>query len=170
MTIFIAQFWCKTFRANSLLNSYILRVILWRSVFNVVIQWYSNPANLFKKKKFAWSRIWGRESSVRLNNQEDVSFFFFLRFSPGLVDIAMRIASLCAVLSLLVVLFSTTEVTSCYVKANGCSIPGNLPFFYKRTFKPACDKHDVCYYCVRLASFSYYKFIRMTATMSHLHK
>ena len=95
----------------------------------------------------------------------------FLRFSPCLADIAMRTTALCAVLSLLVVLFSTTEVNSCYVKANGCSIPGNLPFFYKRTFKPACDKHDVCYYCVRLAaSFSYYKFIRMTATMSHLHK
>ena len=158
MTIFIAQFWRKTFRANSLLNSYILRVILWRSVFSVVIQWYSDPANLFKQKKFAWSRVFF------------FFFFFFLRFSPGLADIAMRIASLCAVLSLLVVLFSTTEVNSCYVKANGCSIPGNLPFFYKRTFKPACDKHDVCYYCVRLASFSYYKFIRMTATMSHLHK
>ena len=96
---------------------------------------------------------------------------FFLRFSPCLADIAMRTTALCTVLSLLVVLFSTTEVNSCYVKANGCSIPGNLPFFYKRTFKPACDKHDVCYYCVRLAaSFSYYKFIRMTATMSHLHK
>ena len=95
----------------------------------------------------------------------------FLRFSPCLADIAMRTTALCAVLSLLVVLFSTTEVNSCYVKANGCSIPGNLPFFYKRTFKPACDKHDVCYYCVRLAaSFSYYKFIRLTATMSHLHK
>ncbi|CAH3129716.1 unnamed protein product [Porites lobata] len=66
-----------------------------------------------------------------------------------MADIAMRIASLCAVLSLLVVLFSTTEVNSCYVKTNGCSIPGNLPFFYKRTFKPACDKHDVCYYCGR---------------------
>ena len=95
----------------------------------------------------------------------------FLRFSPSLADIAMGTTALCVVLSLLVVLFSTTEVTSCYAKANGCSIPGNLPFFYKRTFKPACDKHDVCYYCVRLAaSFSYHKFIRMTATMSHLHK
>ncbi|CAH3016053.1 unnamed protein product, partial [Porites evermanni] len=72
-----------------------------------------------------------------------------LRFSPGLPDIAMRIASLCALLSLFVVLFSTTEVTSCYVKTNGCSIPGDLPFAYKATFKPACDKHDVCYYCGR---------------------
>ena len=94
----------------------------------------------------------------------------FLRFSLCLADIAMRTTALCAVLSLLVVLFSTTEVNSCYVKANGCSIPGKLPFFYKRTFKPACDKHDVCYYCVRLASFSCYTFMRMTATISHLHK
>ena len=93
-----------------------------------------------------------------------------LRFSPYLADIAMRTIALCAVLSLLVVLFSTTEVNSCYVKANGCSIPFNIPFFYKRTFKPACNKHDVCYYCVRLASFSYYTFMRMTATMSRLHK
>ena len=74
-----------------------------------------------------------------------------LRFSPCLADIAMRTIALCAVLSLLVVLFSTTEVNSCYVKANGCSVPFNMPFFYKRTFTPACNKHDVCYYCVRLA-------------------
>ena len=79
----------------------------------------------------------------------------FKRFSPCLVDIAMRLSALCAVLSLLVVLFLISEVTSCYVKVNGCSIPGKLPFFYKRTFRNACNKHDVCYYCVRLASFSY---------------
>ncbi|CAH3129710.1 unnamed protein product [Porites lobata] len=61
----------------------------------------------------------------------------------------MRLSALCAVLSLLVVLFLISEVTSCYVKVNGCSIPGKLPFFYKRTFRNACNKHDVCYYCGR---------------------
>ena len=38
----------------------------------------------------------------------------------------------------------------CYIKTNGCSVPGGLPFFYKTTFTPACDKHDVCYSCVRI--------------------
>ncbi len=31
---------------------------------------------------------------------------------------------------------------------NGCSIPLGAPFPYKKQFKPACDKHDVCYECV----------------------
>jgi len=42
------------------------------------------------------------------------------------------------------------EVTSqsdCYIKSNGCSVPFGLPFFYKKTFTPACVKHDVCYSC-----------------------
>ena len=38
----------------------------------------------------------------------------------------------------------------CYIKTNGCSVPGGLPFFYKTTFTPACVKHDVCYSCVRI--------------------
>ena len=50
-------------------------------------------------------------------------------------------------------LFSITlQVTSkerCPIKTNGCSVPGGLPFFYKKTFTPACEKHDVCYSCVR---------------------
>ncbi|KAM7441634.1 hypothetical protein ABFA07_009281 [Porites harrisoni] len=61
----------------------------------------------------------------------------------------MRLSALCAVLSLLVVFFLIPEVTSCYVKVNGCSIPGDLSFFYKTKFRLACDKHDVCYYCGR---------------------
>ena len=80
-------------------------------------------------------------------------FLFFLRFSLCPVDIAMRLSALCAVLSLLVVFFLIPEVTSCYVKVNGCSIPGDLSFFYKTKFRLACDKHDVCYYCVRLIFF-----------------
>ncbi|CAH3116095.1 unnamed protein product, partial [Porites lobata] len=35
----------------------------------------------------------------------------------------------------------------CYIKTNGCSIPGDLPFFYKKPFTPACVKHGVCYSC-----------------------
>ncbi|KAL4238249.1 hypothetical protein ACF0H5_002962 [Mactra antiquata] len=30
---------------------------------------------------------------------------------------------------------------------NGCSIPANLPYFYKDVFRPDCNKHDVCYGC-----------------------
>lgn len=36
----------------------------------------------------------------------------------------------------------------CAEHSNGCSIPGDLPFFYKNTFTPACDRHDMCYNCV----------------------
>ena len=39
--------------------------------------------------------------------------------------------------------------SNCHIVSNGCSVPGNLPFFYKKTFTPACFKHDVCYDCVR---------------------
>ena len=67
----------------------------------------------------------------------------------------MRRSALCAMLSALVQLFLIPEVTSCEVDVNGCSIPGDLPFFYKKKFKPACDIHDVCYFCVKLTSFSY---------------
>ena len=69
----------------------------------------------------------------------------------------MRRSALCAMLSALVQLFLIPEVTSCEVDVNGCSIPGDLPFFYKKKFKPACDIHDVCYFCVKLTSFSYLK-------------
>ena len=50
----------------------------------------------------------------------------------------------------LVMLISVAIDASCYMKMNGCSVPFGLPFFYKREFTPACNKHDVCYYCVRL--------------------
>ena len=57
-------------------------------------------------------------------------------------------------LGLVIMLFLSTEPSqSCYTNTNGCSIPGNLPFFYKRTFKPACFRHDVCYECVRVHPF-----------------
>ena len=51
--------------------------------------------------------------------------------------------------ALLMLWLNLEEVEArCYV--NGCSIPGNLPYFYKRRFTPACNKHDVCYACVRI--------------------
>ena len=40
----------------------------------------------------------------------------------------------------------------CGSHADGCSIPLNLPFFYKGTFRSACDHHDICYGCVRPAA------------------
>ncbi|XP_060570352.1 uncharacterized protein LOC132728688 [Ruditapes philippinarum] len=41
------------------------------------------------------------------------------------------------------------EVSPCntYGKTDGCSIPGDLPFFYKGAFRSACNRHDVCYAC-----------------------
>ncbi|WAR13112.1 COP3-like protein [Mya arenaria] len=30
---------------------------------------------------------------------------------------------------------------------DGCSVPGNLPYPYKNTFRPDCNKHDICYSC-----------------------
>lgn len=30
---------------------------------------------------------------------------------------------------------------------NGCTIPLDMKFFYKDDFSPACDIHDVCYFC-----------------------
>eukprot|EP00794_Sanderia_malayensis_P018748 gene18748-20637_t len=31
-------------------------------------------------------------------------------------------------------------------KANGCSVPGNMNAPFKKTFTPACNDHDYCYY------------------------
>ena len=42
----------------------------------------------------------------------------------------------------------------CAQHSNGCSIPGDLSFFYKDFFKPSCDRHDACYGCVRSPSTS----------------
>ena len=49
---------------------------------------------------------------------------------------------------LLMLWLNLEEVESrCY--PNGCSIPGNLTIPYKTYFRRACNKHDVCYACVR---------------------
>ncbi len=54
---------------------------------------------------------------------------------------------LLAVLS--IVLFGESDGT-CISEShvNGCSVPLNSPFPYKKVFEPACHKHDVCYRCV----------------------
>ncbi|XP_031560283.1 uncharacterized protein LOC116296404 [Actinia tenebrosa] len=49
----------------------------------------------------------------------------------------------------------------CRVQVNGCSIPGNLPFLYKKKFTPACNKHDVCYSCGQ-----YYHWSRQSCDIS----
>ncbi|WAR19812.1 COP3-like protein [Mya arenaria] len=30
---------------------------------------------------------------------------------------------------------------------NGCSIPWDLPYFYKDVFERDCNRHDICYSC-----------------------
>ena len=61
----------------------------------------------------------------------------------------MRSLLLVAVLSV-VAIGMNSDV--CGSHADGCSIPLNLPFFYKDTFRSACDHHDICYGCVRPAA------------------
>ena len=54
-------------------------------------------------------------------------------------------------LSMLLLLAATTEIAStCDLKPNGCSIPAKYKKWvgWKGTFTPACNKHDVCYFCV----------------------
>ena len=54
---------------------------------------------------------------------------------------------------------ATARHAHCYVHVNGCSIPGDLPFFYKKKFTPACNKHDVCYGCVSPCHACFQKYI-----------
>ncbi|KAL9975618.1 hypothetical protein ACROYT_G012801 [Oculina patagonica] len=61
----------------------------------------------------------------------------------------MRMVPIFAI-TLLLMLSINPEVTSvsgCKIVTNGCSVPGDLPFIYKKTLTPACVKHDVCYTC-----------------------
>ena len=58
------------------------------------------------------------------------------------------------VLFLMVSTFAVGKVEPCdaHDKTNGCSIPFGWNYFYKDIFKPDCDKHDICYSCVRMKS------------------
>ncbi|KAL9975615.1 hypothetical protein ACROYT_G012798 [Oculina patagonica] len=51
------------------------------------------------------------------------------------------------VLGMLLMLSLNVEEVEARCDTNGCSIPGNLPYYYKSHFTPACNKHDVCYGC-----------------------
>jgi len=43
--------------------------------------------------------------------------------------------------------FDTKECTEDPKMVNGCSIPWGIEFPYKDFFKPACNRHDICYSC-----------------------
>ncbi|KAL9975642.1 hypothetical protein ACROYT_G012825 [Oculina patagonica] len=47
----------------------------------------------------------------------------------------------------MMLLFSMNLEVKGACQPNGCSIPFNMNYFYKRLFTPACNKHDVCYAC-----------------------
>ncbi|XP_062606222.1 conodipine-P1-like [Saccostrea cucullata] len=49
--------------------------------------------------------------------------------------------------SLMLFSSGTDAQLPCTYNVNGCSIPGNLPFFYRSIFRPACTLHDQCYRC-----------------------
>lgn len=59
-------------------------------------------------------------------------------------------------LLLLSMSWEVTSTSDCKIIANGCSVPLGLPAPYKKTFTPACNKHDVCYYCVSLHATQLY--------------
>ena len=67
-------------------------------------------------------------------------------------DSAMKKIPMLAFFSMMLLSLAQNVMSKeeCYIKTNGCSVPGGLPFFYKTTFTPACNKHDVCYSCVRI--------------------
>ncbi|XP_046368118.2 uncharacterized protein LOC124143259 [Haliotis rufescens] len=48
--------------------------------------------------------------------------------------------------ALLVVSVTSSDTCARY-DVNGCSTPFKLPFFFKTTFTPACNRHDMCYRC-----------------------
>lgn len=77
----------------------------------------------------------------------------------------MRLSAFHA-LVLVLVLPLCPEVKSdpgCEIETDGCSIPEKFPFFYKKTFRRACVKHDVCYACG-----SYYGWSRETCDTAYL--
>ncbi|PVD21309.1 hypothetical protein C0Q70_19482 [Pomacea canaliculata] len=70
---------------------------------------------------------------------------------------SLRVLGVLVALGLISVIVGSEERRKrdvCTDHSNGCSIPGNLPFFYKATFTPSCDRHDVCYRCGAMAGIS----------------
>ena len=94
-----------------------------------------------------------------------LQFFTFNRFIRLTESVVMK-TTILAVLGLLLILALKLEVEA-GCETNGCSIPGNLPFPYKRYFIRACNKDDVCYACVRLSSVLCYKKVLLFNKMTY---
>lgn len=82
-----------------------------------------------------------------------IVYFLLISSSSVLVTTmtSLRVLGVLVALGLISVIVGSEERRKrdvCTDHSNGCSIPGNLPFFYKATFTPSCDRHDVCYRCV----------------------
>eukprot|EP00795_Rhopilema_esculentum_P017501 gene17501-9120_t len=58
---------------------------------------------------------------------------------------SFTIALLASVLA--VILGQYVADAECMTNVNGCSVPFRGKFPYSRYFKPACNRHDVCYRC-----------------------
>jgi hypothetical protein len=73
-----------------------------------------------------------------------LALFTLLFFPFRMVTQTLMIISLCNV-----AVYAVTGI-SCHDNRhiNGCSIPWYVPSFYKDTFTPVCNNHDLCYYCV----------------------
>ena len=80
--------------------------------------------------------------SLKKTFRDTPSLIFFIQ-----QNFAMRLTIFVVFCALLMLPLNQEVEARCYT--NGCSVPGNLPYFYKRRFTPACNKHDVCYACVR---------------------
>ena len=70
------------------------------------------------------------------------------RFFPQMIT--CKIAGRVALIVLILLTDGLFAISQCgaHGHVNGCSVPGDLPYFYKDHFKPACNKHDICYGCV----------------------
>lgn len=92
-----------------------------------------------------------KEYITQRGEDKNYILFYYFFFFHRLLTVKMRVVPFLST-ALLWILSMNPEVTSqsnCYIKTNGCSVPLDLPFIYKNTFRPACVKHDVCYSCVR---------------------
>ena len=63
----------------------------------------------------------------------------------------MRVSVACSTALLLGLLLAKVKADVCADFANGCSVPFKLQYFNKDLFTPSCNRHDVCYRCVRIS-------------------
>ena len=81
-----------------------------------------------------------------------VSIIFYSMFIVNVLEPLRDSGYIIAALVFLsVVCFGLKSECDFPVWTNGCSVPLNLPFFYKKKFTTACNHHDVCYHCVSSA-------------------